>query len=100
RSSDLPEDREIVEQENRRTEITGEPFLIQYRMIARDGRTVWFRDHAVMVRGPDGEPAYWQGVMMDITPLKEATGQLSEAEGRYRTLVEQIPATAYLHPVE
>jgi PAS domain S-box-containing protein len=95
-----PEDRELVEQENRRTELTGEPFLIQYRMIARDGRTVWFRDHAVMVRGPDGEPAYWQGVMMDITPLKEATGQLTEAEARYRTLVEQIPAIAYIDPVE
>jgi PAS domain S-box-containing protein len=95
-----PDDRELVEQENRRTELTGEPFLIQYRMIARDGRLVWFRDHAVLVRGPDGEPAYWQGVMMDITPLKEATGQLSEAEARYRTLVEQIPAIAYIDPVE
>jgi PAS domain S-box-containing protein len=95
-----PDDRELVEQENRRTELTGEPFLIQYRMVARDGRLVWFRDHAVLVRGPDGEPAYWQGVMMDITPLKEATGQLSEAEARYRTLVEQIPAIAYIDPVE
>jgi PAS domain S-box-containing protein len=95
-----PDDRELVEQENRRTEATGEPFLIQYRMTARDGRLVWFRDHAVLVRGPDDEPAYWQGVMMDITPLKEATGQLSEAEARYRTLVEQIPAIAYIDPVE
>jgi PAS domain S-box-containing protein len=95
-----PDDRELVEQENRRTEATGEPFLIQYRMIARDGRLVWFRDHAVLVRGPDDAPAYWQGVMMDITPLKEATGQLSEAEARYRTLVEQIPAIAYIDPVE
>jgi PAS domain S-box-containing protein len=95
-----PDDRELVERENRRTELSGEPFLIQYRMIARDGRLVWFRDHAVLVRDPDGEPAYWQGVMMDITPLKEATGQLSEAEARYRTLVEQIPAIAYIDPVE
>ncbi len=70
------------------------------RMRARDGRVVWFRDQAVMMRGPDGEPAYWQGVMIDITPLKEATGQLSEAETRYRTLVEQIPAIAYIDPVD
>jgi len=95
-----PEDRPHVIEENRRTELTGDPFLIQYRMIARDGRVVWFRDHAVMMRGPDGDPSYWQGVMMDITPLKEATGQLSEAEARYRTLVEQIPAIAYIDPVE
>jgi PAS domain S-box-containing protein len=61
---------------------------------------VWFRDHAVLVRDRAGEPSYWQGVMMDITPLKEATGQLSEAETRYRMLVEQIPAIAYIDPVE
>jgi len=89
-----------VIEENRRTELTGEPFLSEYRMRARDGRVVWFRDQAVMMRGSDGEPAYWQGVMIDITPLKEATGQLSEAEARYRTLVEQIPAIAYIDPVD
>ena len=54
-------------EEDRRTELTGEPFLAEYRMRARDGRVVWFRDQAVMMRGPDGEPAYWQGVMIDIT---------------------------------
>ena len=94
------DDRPYVIQENRRTELTGEPFLSEYRMRARDGRVVWFRDQAVMMRGPDGDPAYWQGVMIDITPLKEATGQLSEAEARYRTLVEQIPAIAYIDPVD
>src|SRR5947207_15923 len=94
------DDRPSVIEENRRTELTGEPFLSEYRMRARDGRVVWFRDQAVMMRGSDGEPAYWQGVMIDITPLKEATGQLSEAEARYRTLVEQIPAIAYIDPVD
>ncbi len=94
------DDRSSVIEEHRRAELTGEPFLSEYRMRTRDGRVVWFRDQAVMVRGPDGEPAYWQGVMMDITPLREATGQLSEAEARYRTLVEQIPAIAYIDPVD
>jgi PAS domain S-box-containing protein len=94
------DDREYVTEEDRRTELTGEPFLAEYRMRSRDGRVVWFRDQAVMMRGPDGEPAYWQGVMIDITLLKEAAGQLAEAEARYRTLVEQIPAIAYIDPVD
>ena len=95
-----PDDRERVERENRRTEDTGEPFVIEYRMIARDGRVVWFRDEAALQRDERGEPACWQGVMMDITARKEAESGLAEAEARYRALVEQLPAIAYIDPVD
>ena len=69
-------------------------------MVARDGRIVWFRDEAVLQRSEEGEPAYWQGVMMDITARKEAEAGLAEAEARYRALVEQLPAIAYIDPVD
>ncbi|MEP6757983.1 MAG: PAS domain-containing protein [Actinomycetota bacterium] len=95
-----PDDRDRVDAENRNTEVTGEPFLIEYRMIARDGRVVWFRDEAVLQRTDAGEPAFWQGVMMDITARKEAESGLAEAEARYRALVEQLPAIAYIDPVD
>jgi PAS domain S-box-containing protein len=95
-----PDDRAAVDEENRRTEVTGEPFVIEYRMIARDGRVVWFRDEATLVRDEAGEPAFWQGVMMDITQRREAEAGLAEAEARYRALVEQLPAIAYIDPVD
>ena len=95
-----PDDRERVEAENRRTEETGEPFIVEYRMISRDGRTVWFRDEAVLQRDDRGAPAYWQGVMMDITARKDAEAGLAEAEARYRALVEQLPAIAYIDPAD
>ena len=95
-----PDDRERVEAENRRTEETGEPFVIEYRMVARDGRTVWFRDEAALQRTETGAPAHWQGVMMDITARKEAEAGLAEAEARYRALVEQLPAIAYIDPID
>jgi PAS domain S-box-containing protein len=85
---------------DRRTEDTGEPFVIEYRMVGRDGRTLWFRDEAVLQRTETGEPAYWQGAMMDITARKEAEAGLAEAEARYRALVEQLPAIAYIDPVD
>ena len=69
-------------------------------MVARDGRTVWFRDEAALQRTETGEPAYWQGVMMDITARKEAEAGLAEAEARYRALVEQLPAIAYIDPID
>jgi PAS domain S-box-containing protein len=40
-----------------------EPFIIEYRMIARDGREVWIRDEAVLVRGSFEQPLCWQGTM-------------------------------------
>ena len=33
---------------------SGEPFFLEYRLIARDGRVVWFRDSAVVLTDADG----------------------------------------------
>jgi PAS domain S-box-containing protein len=95
-----PDDRARVDAINRDTEVTGAPFAVEYRMRARDGRVVWFRDEAQLVRDPDGHPEAWQGVMMDITARKAAEAGLAEAEARYRALVEQLPAIAYIDPAD
>ena len=96
-----PDDLERVRLENERTEATGDPFSIEYRMIACDGRVVWFRDEAVLVCDEaDGTPRYWQGVMMDITARKLAETQLAQTEARYRALVEQTPTITYIDALE
>ncbi len=95
-----PDDRARVETANRASDRTGEPFSVEYRMFAQDGRLVWIADEAVLVRGPDGEPAYWQGVMSDVTQRNEAEAQRSEAEARYRALVEQTPTVTYIDAIE
>jgi diguanylate cyclase (GGDEF)-like protein/PAS domain S-box-containing protein len=71
-----PEDGERVLVENARTNGTGEPFRIEYRLIHRDGRVVWVRDEALLIRDDAGEPLYWQGIFMDITERKELEAQL------------------------
>jgi PAS domain S-box-containing protein len=91
-----PDDVDAVMTMNTQTEITGEPFSIEYRMIARDGRIVWFKDEARLVRDEDAQPAFWQGVMIDITDRKLAEAQLADTEERYRTLVEQTPTITYI----
>jgi len=39
-------------------------------MISRDGRVVWVRDAAVLMRDDECAPRFWQGVMFDITERK------------------------------
>lgn len=84
-----PEDRERVLAEEARTDATGEPFSVEYRAIAADGRVVWVRDQAVLVRDEEGKPLYWQGVQYDITDQKRVEENLRESEERYRTFISQ-----------
>lgn len=62
-----PDDRERVREANERSDRTGEPFSVEYRIVRPDGSFVWVRDEAVLVRDEDGEPRFWQGVMFDLT---------------------------------
>ena len=70
-----PDDREWVIESCERANQTGLPWTSEYRMIAKDGRVVWIRDEASLVRGSQGQPLCWQGVMWDITAQKTAEGE-------------------------
>lgn len=76
----------------------GEPLSVEYRLRARDGRDVWIRDEATLVHEGDAA-AFNLGVMFDITARKATEAGLREAEEKYRTLVEQIPAVTYIDMV-
>jgi PAS domain S-box-containing protein len=90
------DDRDAVVAESRRTAATGEPYRQDYRVVAADGRVVWFHDEAVLIHDDEGSPVLWQGVMLDITDRVEAEERLRNAERRYRALVEHIPAVVYV----
>jgi PAS domain S-box-containing protein len=88
-----PDDRERVFEEMQRLEATGAPWSIEYRMIAKDGRVVWFHDEGRLVeRDTAGRPKLILGLMLDVTACRRAREELRETEQKYRALVEQIPA--------
>jgi len=93
------DDRPRVRAEFERVSETGEPFTAEYRMIAKDGHSVWFRDDAVLVRDEDGSPLFWQGVMHDITRQRESEERAHGTEARFRALVESLPAIVYSEPL-
>jgi PAS domain S-box-containing protein len=74
-----PEDLDRAVDASNRADRTGEPYACDYRMVARDGREVWFHDQAVLVRDEDGTPLFWQGAMMDVTERLRAESELQRA---------------------
>lgn len=66
-----PDDRDEVFRLNELADGLGE-FRSEYRALHRDGSVVWVHDEAVCVRGDDGAPLYWQGLMLDITAQRMA----------------------------
>jgi PAS domain S-box-containing protein len=91
-----PHDRRWVLAEERRTDETGDPFALEYRMFARNGRVVWLRDEAMLVRDEEGSPVRWQGFMLDVTKRKKAEEKLRESEELYRNVVEQAAENIFL----
>src|SRR5918995_86700 len=90
-----PHDRARVVEAVERSSSTGEPLRIEYRYLADDGRIVWVLDHASLISRTDGgEPLLFQGVMLDITGLKEAESKAADAEDRFRAITERGPVVA------
>jgi PAS domain S-box-containing protein len=67
-----PEDREAFLQADARSTALEERFVLEYRVIAKDGRVVWLHDESVPVRDDQGRLQFWQGVAVDITPQRRA----------------------------
>ena len=75
-----PDDRERILAADDRLEEDSEPFNEEYRLLARDGRVVWVREEAVVLRDETGKPLFWQGIIMDITGRREAEEALRKSE--------------------
>jgi PAS domain S-box-containing protein len=60
----------------------------EYRMLHRDGRTIWIRDQAFVIRDGDGRPTFWRGVLHDITEAMEAAEKLARSHAQLATTLE------------
>jgi diguanylate cyclase (GGDEF)-like protein/PAS domain S-box-containing protein len=91
-----PDDRGRVLLESDTASEDGEPFRSEYRVAHPDGRVVWIREEAILVRDDAGVPLHWLGVLLDVTELMATQAELHRTQAKYRALVEQIPAIVYI----
>ena len=83
-----PDDREMVFQADASSNTDGsDRFALEYRMVRKDGSTVWVLDEATLIRPENGAP-YWQGFQLDITGRKEAEQRLQDAHEHLRVMVD------------
>ena len=74
------DDRGIALAAERRVQETGDLFKADYRMCARDGSILWFRDEGKILPEVGNERPMIQGVLHDITDYKRLEEELRQAQ--------------------
>lgn len=72
--------------------LSDKPLRSAYRVIARDGRVIWFRCEAKMILRPDGRPWFIQGVAFDVTDLKRTEEELQEERNVVSAILDTVGA--------
>ena len=87
-----PDDKSRWSEEAAGMFLSGSPLRSAYRVMARDGRVVWFHCEARLVRREDGEPWFVHGVGFDITELKQAQEALREERNVVSAIFDTVGA--------
>ena len=75
------------------------PFLYDSSGSGGQGRRRWLEASVYPVLDAEGSISEIVLVIEDVTEHKEAESKLREAEGRYRAVVENVPAVTYTQEV-
>jgi diguanylate cyclase (GGDEF)-like protein/PAS domain S-box-containing protein len=80
---------------SRRLEEHGVAHDVEVEVYRRDGTKAWFLSNMRAVRGPDGRVLRHEGTVQDITERKAIAEALSQAEEKYRAMVEDAVVGIY-----
>jgi len=80
------EDRKLALEAIYRCRSQGLPLRMEYRLLTRNGRVLWFRDEAEAVTDDTGRHMFVQGILVNITQNKLAEETLRQSQGELRRL--------------
>ena len=87
-----PDDKQRWSLEAAEMFLSGKPLRSAYRVIARDGRVIWFHCDARMMRREDGRPWFIHGVAFDISDLKRIEEELQEERNFVSAILDTVGA--------
>ncbi|MDP8948517.1 MAG: PAS domain S-box protein [Actinomycetota bacterium] len=90
------EDRQRIWDEVQEAVGRGERFRLHYAISHKDGGLRFVEELGQGVYDESGSVVALEGLIYDVTERVRVEEALKEAETRYRTLVEQIPAVTYI----
>ncbi|MFP4655626.1 MAG: PAS domain S-box protein [Methanohalobium sp.] len=87
-----PDDLQKVRDAVSQVEIGGHTYFTkEYRILTKSGEKRWVTERSMLGRTYKGEPAYYQGIIIDITDRKKVEEALRESERKYRLIFENSP---------
>jgi PAS domain S-box-containing protein len=72
--------------------LSGKPLRSAYRVLARDGRVLWFHCEARMIRNAEGQPWFIHGLAFDITDLKRTEEALEDERSVVSGILDTVGA--------
>jgi diguanylate cyclase (GGDEF)-like protein/PAS domain S-box-containing protein len=91
----LPEHRERTDVELGEAIRARSPFVIEYPIRHRDGSVRWLSEHGQIVFDDDGEPAFLEGFMFDVTSRVDAVNETRESETKLANLIANVPGAVF-----
>jgi PAS domain S-box-containing protein len=64
----------------------------EYRLLGESGRVHWISDRNKVLLGADGEPAYIQSIVVDVTDRKRAEADLQRVQHLLQNITDSMPS--------
>lgn len=100
-----PEDRDWAEPARAQAMAAGKPYMLEYRLLAADGKTVWVRERGTLATaaGDQSAASVIRGILIDITAQKASASELESTHSQLMIASRQAGmaevATGVLHNV-
>lgn len=86
-----PNDRKMVKEKVEEAVHTGEPFILEYRIITKEGKIKWVWEKGKEMTSRDGKAKWLEGFIMDITESIHAQQALQESQEKYSVVFHSSP---------
>ncbi len=86
-----PADRDVVIAQAQHILLEKRAYPLEHRIIHKNGSVRWVKNTTVIRTNEWGEMIGYDGLMTDVTDLKEAEMQIRESEEQFRVILEQSP---------